>query len=207
MSRIDCHATSSVDFQPDAGIAEGGAPASCAPSLLPSPDAASGAGGIAEALARLVLESAVAQKASARESEAAEEHAQHTMEDRQVAEMRAKADGMRSGALVEGVIMSTGGAVSLSGFGSGRAALVTQKLGDQVFNGSKIASGLAAADQTDHDATLTKERALAERALRSADEFKRDGQDVTALIDKALSFARDAARTEADSRLASVRWA
>lgn len=207
-SSIHGHASVALEVSPEGSVSHGEPSRSAAIRWAMPPPCGSTAS-IAERIAALVMEMAKTQKKSGRETDAIESAAQHAAEDRQVAEMREKAAGMKTSAWAEGATIAAGGLVTLGSLKPGvcaDAVRALQQFGEQVSKGSKIASGLGSAAQAGHDAAIEQQRVFAQRALRSRDDAQRGLQDAAELLTKALAFVRDAARTQADSNLASVRW-
>lgn len=200
-TRIDGTANTNAVY--DASGASGSNDAALRASLLPEPPP--GCDGIAAQMARMVLASAHSQRQNARESETAQERAACAAEDRVVEQMRQKASNIRTTALVEGATMAV--AAGGSAYGACANKKGFEVLGSQTFEGAKVLGSFSAAGQTEIDGEIEASRATARRALRGADDAKKDVDDVGELANKALAFARDSARTESDTQMAAIRRA
>lgn len=179
-------------------------------SLLPPP--IPGVDDAASRLARLVIETSHAQRSVARRADDDAERAARAAEDRSVAELHQKAGDLRSSAIREGVAMGLGGLMTITAAGIGarsekpdRGAAALEAAGKVTYDLRSVLASFGSATATGHDANVEEARAVARRALRASDDGKKDIEATSNLIQKALTFVRDAERTAADAQMAAIR--
>ena len=175
-------------------------------SILPDPLAMSGDPG-AE-LAALAVQSGEEQQTVAQAGRDVEEKIEVSEDNQQVADMRQKADDMRSAGVVEGVGMMAEGGASVG------AAFVPTKIGLGLQGGGKLANGGATVGKTmfqaaeaNDDADAASAKSASDQAKGAADDLhdaKRAGGD---LISAARDFYREYTSAQASASSAALHRA
>jgi hypothetical protein len=175
-------------------------------TILPDPIVMSGDPG-AE-LAALAVQSGEEQETVAQAGRDAEQQMEVSEDNQQVADMRQKADDMRSAGVVEGVGMMAEGGASVG------AAFVPTKIGMGLQGGGKLANGGATigktmfqASEANDDANAAAAKSASDQAKGAADDLhdaKKAGGD---LISAALDFYREYTSAQASASSAALHRA
>jgi len=175
-------------------------------TILPDPIVMSGDPG-AE-LAALAVQSGEEQETVAQAGRDAEQQMEVSEDNQQVADMRQKADDMRSAGVVEGVGMMAEGGASVG------AAFVPTKIGLGLQGGGKLANGGATVGKTmfqaaeaNDDADAAAAKSASDQAKGAADDLrdaKKAGGD---LISAALDFYREYTSAQASASSAALHRA
>jgi hypothetical protein len=202
-------AMAGVSAIPVGSIDESPSVATAAEAILPDPVTALAMSGDPGAeLAALAVKSGEQQETNAQ----AARDAQHKMEvsddNQQVADMRQKADDIRSGGIVEGVGMMIEGGASVG------AALSSPKVGAALQGGGKVEGGLTAigqatfkAAEANDDANAAAAKSASDQAKGAADDLhdaKKAGAD---FVSAAIDFYREYTSAQASASSAALHRA